>query len=93
MLLFLFIPFIQWKFKVISIEELRGDFVKKKKPNFTAENWFSGKYQDSTTMWYNEDFGFRNTCVRLKNQIDFTVFNIPTAKQVIEGKDGYYFEE
>lgn len=41
----------------------------------------------------NQSFGLRPLYLKLRNQIDFSLFNKANAKSVILGKDGYLFEE
>ncbi|MBC7863089.1 MAG: hypothetical protein IAF38_08950 [Bacteroidia bacterium] len=92
-MLVLLLPLIQWKTKLFPIAELNGDIKKKDKVWFTKENWLSLKYQDSAEAWFNEEFGFRNTCVRLRNQVEFSLYNIAKAKEVVIGKEGYFYEK
>lgn len=71
---------------------LQGAFTEAKKPGLTAENWFSGKYQDSASSWLNESFGYRKTLVRLRNQTGWELFGFAYANSTMLGKEGYLFD-
>ena len=65
---------------------------KLKAPVFTKENWFNGKYQDTSSKYINDNFGFRNDFIRINNQRVFMLYNEARANGVIIGKDNYLYE-
>lgn len=89
----LFIPLLQFKMEFIKEKNLGGAVKKIDKVWFTQEKWVSGIYQDSTLMWFNENFGFRNTAVRLRNQILWAFDKQARTRSVITGKENYMYEE
>jgi hypothetical protein len=89
----LFIPLVQKSSDIIRSKDLYGYFVPKKKPDLTLKSWFSGKYQDSATAYYNENPPLRSDLVRLYNQVDYSLFSIPHAEKIVRGKKGYLFSE
>jgi len=93
LLLFLFIPLIQQKLHIIYEAPLNGSFSVQEAPYFTYETWLEGNFQDQQQKYVNENFGFRNFCVRLNNQIAYSFFNYAKANGVIIGKDNYLYEE
>ena len=84
---------IQYFFKIVKIGPLHGDIRKVTEPDFTWNDWFSGEYQSKEELYINDSFGFRNTAVRLNNEISYLLFNRVHANGVIVGKDHYLFEE
>ncbi|MDO8999332.1 MAG: hypothetical protein Q7W45_06170 [Bacteroidota bacterium] len=89
----LFIPFIQNKFKIFEILPLHGDISIAEDAYLNNTGWFSGVYQEKQETHLNSAFGFRELVVRLHNQLKFSVFNLPTAKGVVIGKENYFYEE
>lgn len=89
----LFLPLIQYQFKIIEIGPLFGDISIPQKSHFTNKEWFSGDYQQNEEEFQNSSFGFRELFVRLHNQLKFSFFHAPTANGVIIGKENYLYEE
>lgn len=93
-MLFLFIPLLQSTFKVKkNIRPLNGAFAKAEDTAFGGPAWFSGRYQALKNEYLKQNFGFRNSYVRLNNQLDFTLFKKINTEHVIAGKADVYFEE
>lgn len=88
----LFLPLFQESTNVFRERPLKGFFVGAKKPIMIFKNWWTGTYQDSFELSHNEQFGFRNSCVRLHNQIEFELFNQAYTKGVIVGKENYIYD-
>jgi hypothetical protein len=57
------------------------------------EKWFNGKYQENNTKYFNDNFGFRSTLIRLNNQKHYSLFNRARANGVKIGKENYLYEE
>src|SRR5438045_700686 len=93
LLALLFIPLLQFKMKFVKEKELKGVADKKNKTWFTKAGWFSGQYQDSTLQWFNENFGFRASAVRLRNQVYWAFDHEAKAKDVVVGKDNWLYEK
>jgi hypothetical protein len=92
LLLFYFIN-IQEVFTPFNLEPLKGAIKIEAKPSITKESWLNGKYQEKEDKYNNQTFGFRNWFLRLYNQVHFSIFKIPNAKNVIIGKNNYLYEE
>ena len=88
----LLVVFLQSVFPVFQERPLSGDIKVPEKPAFSWETWMDGSYQTREENFFNESFGFRNTFVRIGNQIDYSLFGLMHAKDVIEGKEGYLYE-
>ncbi len=89
----MFIPLFQSIFLIITEEPLHGSFQSALCPNFSLDNWMHGEYQENDEAYVNENFGFRNTIVRLYNHFNFLVFKKAKANGVIVGKKNYLYEE
>jgi len=71
---------------------LKGHIESVERPVFSWKDWFNGSYQNKLDKRTQHHFGFRSVFLRLKNQIDYTLFNEINARGVIEGKQGYLYE-
>jgi hypothetical protein len=91
-LLMFFIPILQDKFAFAKLEPLKGAITYPTKDTITAAGWFSGTFQEKTETFLKEMFGFRSFCVRLNNQILYSVFSKTNAQGIVIGKNGYLFE-
>ncbi len=88
----LFLPIIQMVKPFVEVGPLFGSIVPTAKDSLTLEAWFDGTYQENRNKYINEQFGFRNTAVRLHNQIAFSLFRKAKANGVIIGKEDYLYE-
>jgi hypothetical protein len=86
------IPRIQKRFQFIIEPPLQGEFTPADKASFSFEGWFSGGYQKNFDKYYEENIGFRNSLIRIYNQVDFSLFHA-THENVVVGKNGYLFQE
>ncbi len=89
----LILPFVQQQWKLFTLEPLGGAIEVPEKPAFSFSNIYQGYFQDSLITYVENHIGFRAFLVRLHNQINYTAFDIVSAKGVIKGKQGYLFEE
>lgn len=85
------LPLIQHFFHPFKLAGLQGAFEKGILPELTTSGWFSGTYQERTDFYLKNNTGFNGELVRLRNQIDYSVFgNINTSLTL--GKEGYIFD-
>ncbi len=88
------IPLIQERYSYWeSSPELGGFISKAKDPYFGIKKYLRGDFQKEKADYLNQNFGFRNDLVRLKNQADYELFNKANARDVIIGKEDYLFEK
>lgn len=92
-LLTLFLPLMQSKLKLLDLKVLKGDVSYPPQAHFSINDWFTSKYQEEKETYLNAMFGFRSTCVRINNQIAYSLFNKAKANGVIIGKDEFLYEE
>ena len=67
----LFLPILQLNLHLFIVKDLEGTFEKSKNIELNNELWYSTEFQEKKEKFLNENFGFRNTCIRLMNQINF----------------------
>jgi hypothetical protein len=91
-LLVLILPLLQQHVRFYDPEPLKGYHIPKEKIWFSKAAWFDGTYQEAYNDWHNENFGFRNECVRIYNQVAFNLYNIAKANDVVIGKENYLYE-
>jgi hypothetical protein len=91
-LLFLILPFLQNNLRIAQIPKLNGAITYPEDTCFTWGGWFSGSYQKEKETFCNDTFGFRSTCVRLHNQISYSLFSIVPANGILIGKNNFMYE-
>lgn len=92
-LILLCISRLQSKFRIFSEKPLEGAIVAEAKPVWSWKNWFDESFQIQFDKQYNQNFGFRNTIVRVNCQVGYSLFSTVKASGVILGEDGYLFED
>jgi len=89
----LFLPLLEGITNLIPVKPLLGAIANKNKtPNFSLASWFEGTYQTEKELVVNDSIGFRNILVRVNNQLDYALFNISHAQNIVVGKDGFLYE-
>ncbi|NLA25211.1 MAG: hypothetical protein GX879_09625, partial [Bacteroidales bacterium] len=91
-LLLLITPFLQNNLNIFEIEPLKGDIDEVQEVNFSFNEWFDANYQNQQETYLNESFGFRNSLVRLHNQLRFSLFKNANARGIVVGIDNYLYE-
>lgn len=91
-MLILVLPGIQMVCSLVAEKPLQGDFIQPEKPVLNDSVWFNGFYQPQYEQFLNDRMGFKNTMIRLRNQVDYSLFDGVHAEGVVKGKDGYLFE-
>lgn len=96
LMLMLILPAMQARVGWVDEKPLTGAFSAHMAPDlsdFRRPDWLSGTFQDTFNTRLENHIGFRNTLVRINNQIDYSLFNKANAEGVIVGKNGELFEE
>lgn len=96
LMLILIVPWMQARLGLIKEKPLTGAFSASTVPDlsqFTRPDWLSGTFQETFNNQLENHIGFRNSLVRINNQVDFSVFRKANAEGVIAGKNGELFEE
>jgi hypothetical protein len=95
-IMMLVLPGLQGRYNFITEKSLTGAFVVPTKPDFgefTWNSWLSGSFQEDYNNRIEQHIGFRNSLVRVHNQIDYSAFNQANAEGVIVGRKHELFEE
>jgi hypothetical protein len=87
----LWVPFIQEQAKLIAEVQLKGAFVSPVMPEFSMDSLNELKFQKQFEDYLNSNFGFRGLLVKVRNSIDYLLFNEVHFSDYIMGKNGYLF--
>ncbi len=93
LLLVLCVPFLQKHLNLVKVSPLNGVVETSELPDFSFKDWYSGDFQKKYEAYYEENVGFKNSLVRLYNQIDYSLFQEAHAGNVTVGLDGYLFQQ
>jgi hypothetical protein len=85
------LPWLQQEFNLVKVKDLGGEYAKTVSIPFNIDDWLDGLFQSNQEKYLNENFGFRNSCVRLNNQLAFSLFNYAHAVSTVVGKDNYLY--
>lgn len=83
----LFLPVVQEWTAVVPEQALAGVENPESKIPFADSSWFSGSFQESFERRHYGWMGFRASMVRMRNQLDYTLFG-ETFRSVMVGEDG-----
>lgn len=83
-------PAVQQQRNLISVRPLQENRLMKKRPSdwqalFKTGSVFAAKFEE----YFNDNYGFRDLLIRLRNQIDYSVFR--KSEKVVIGRDGWLF--
>ena len=93
LMIFLFLSIMQKELDIFKIKSLEGVTVKSEKPDLNFDNFSSAKYQSELEKYISENFGFRESIIRLYNQYVWTLFDKTYCDNVIIGKNKWLFNE
>lgn len=73
----LYLPVFQGTFNIIPIKQINETRQKANKPNsYSLLKLFTkSRYSKEYEMYFNDNFGFRDLYIRIKNQMDYSLFN------------------
>jgi hypothetical protein len=86
----LFLPLLQEKTGLFKEKPLAGVEDKTDSIPLTDSTWFSGKFQENYAVRMYQWMGLRPSMVRLRNQLDYSLFNEP-YRSVLVGKNNELF--
>lgn len=85
---------IQQVFKFSEVKELTGVYEKSATPHLSMGAWFSGSFQNQFEAYSNENFGFRPSFVRFRNQTIFSLFKqSPHSNVLVYNEDNFFFKD
>lgn len=77
---------------IIHITPLEGAYTISKRPVFSGSAWLSGEFQEQSNKYIEDKIGFRSWMVRLRNEIDYKLFGIVHANNLVIGKDEVLYQ-
>ncbi len=89
----LLLPLAQKALMPIPMKPLYGVTDTLAGPGFSRSSFFDGTYQLRMEAWITQQTGFRPWLIRLKNQVDYSLFNHTGSGGVVIGKEGCLFLE
>jgi hypothetical protein len=92
MLMVMLLPLMQSVYPLITEKPLKGTYTPIAKPSFSWTAFDSLVYQEKLEQYASEQFGFRNSVLRIRNQFYFSVFNESPNQLYYVRDDGYLFE-
>ncbi|PKP43931.1 MAG: hypothetical protein CVT95_11595, partial [Bacteroidetes bacterium HGW-Bacteroidetes-12] len=90
-LLIVFLPLFQFTFKPFKVRGLEGAFALNVMPKLTTSSWINTNFQDSTSTYLTHNTPFRGDLVRLRNQLDYSLFDKINTILTL-GKENYLFD-
>ena len=85
-------PSLQKELNFVIDSPLNGDFVEYDKPDFSWTSFYNGSFQTAYNQYFEQHIGFHNTLVRIRNQLDYSLFRKPNAEGIVIGKNDFIFE-
>lgn len=85
------LPHIQGMTGFMKERELKGYFVHTAKPEFSWNSWFDRSYQDTLEKHLKDSIPLKPSFVRLRNQVDFSLFHKIHVRDAHVGKNGQFF--
>ena len=92
MFLVLCFPLIQQNTGFINVRGLRGAGEPPEWPRFSLNTWSDGSFQADAENTVEQRIGFRPALIRIKNQLEYSLFCKANAKGVVVGRNRYLFE-
>lgn len=91
--LLLWLPLLQGQLKIVNSGTLSGMVAADTTTTqFTPERWLDGSFQQAVNEKAQVNTGFRPDFIRLRNQLDYTLFRKVNA-QVVVGRNNNLFEQ
>lgn len=73
----------------LEIKSLKGAYIPHKKIKLLDSTWFAGDFQREYELYLNDTIGFHQDFIRIRNQIDYSLFNKCHSYDIEVGKNGY----
>lgn len=87
------LPYIEKKTNFIKIAKLEGAYAEDpKNVRINLTDWLNGDYQTKKEDYLKNSVGLKSVFIRIRNQLEYSLFGKVNAKDVIIGKNNYLFE-
>ncbi|MEM6963416.1 MAG: hypothetical protein AAF573_01540 [Bacteroidota bacterium] len=87
------VPAVQAYIPDLQVAPVVGYFGKTKKPNFYGKRWMSGEFQKSYESFVKAKNPLQSTAVRLKSQMDYSLYGDIMHANILSGKNGFLFQK
>lgn len=87
------LPLVVGFLKTSDVPNLTGIVINNEKPKLTAEDWFTSAYQNSRDDYNNDHWAFKESFVRLNNQLYYNLFNQIRVNGFVAAKNNYVMSE
>jgi len=85
-----------WLSEILGFKEphpLHGESVNPASPVISLYRVWCGEFQSEVNDFSRSNFLLRSVAIRTRNELDYSFFREHHARSVVEGLDGYLFEE
>lgn len=89
LLALLWLPLLQMNLNLVKSDSLKGAFIPHSKPLLNDSTWFDGSFQYNYELYLNDTLGFHQDFIRLRNQLDYSLYSKCHSYDIELGKDGY----
>lgn len=91
-LFLLLLPLVQHVLPLVDEGGMHGLVIEAPKPKFAKFNFNQLIYQDSLEKYISQQFGFRKTVLRLRNQVYYSVYNQSPDAKLFLGRNKTVYE-
>lgn len=92
LLALLVLPAVQAKWHLVPIAPLHGYDQTHAHPVFSWRKLLNNKFQGQLDSYLTDRLGFREFPIRLYNQLDYSLFGVIHAVDIVEGQHGVLFQ-
>lgn len=85
-------PALQAKWLLVRVEPLNGYFEPSPSPAFDWQGLKSNQYQEQLEHYLNDHLGFREWFIRVRNQLEFSLFQRTHANDTVLGQHNVLFQ-
>lgn len=89
----LVLPELQRRLRIFDLAPLQGAFTLSPRPGFSSQAFVAGTYQQQAERFIEDRIGFRPLLIRIRNQIDFMLYNKANGEGIIIAGKGVIIEE
>jgi hypothetical protein len=94
LLLLLALPAVQAKWHLVAVLPLQGyDQTTTGHPTFSWRRLWAATYQEELESYLTDRLGFREWAIRVRNQVDYSLFGVLHAVDIIRGQHGVLFQQ
>ncbi|MCB2220171.1 MAG: hypothetical protein KQI35_07220 [Bacteroidetes bacterium] len=87
------LPALQYTSRLFPEKPLQGVTIEEAVPALSFASYYNFEFQMGLMKYIDQNFGFRPFFIRLFNQLQYSLFNIPHGHGVVIGKDNYLYED